>query len=77
MDDLTEVVEELDIRIGIVAVPGVYAQKVIERLVDCGVSAIMNYAPITPQSRDGVKIRNIDPILSLQTMTYYLLAERQ
>ena len=76
MDDLIEVVEELDIRIGVVAVPGRYAQKVIDRLVDCGVTAIMNYAPITPQTRDGVKIRNIDPVLSLQTMTYYLLAER-
>ncbi len=76
MDDLDKVVQELDIRIGIVAVPGRYAQKVIDRLVDCGVLGIMNYAPITPQARGGVKIRNIDPVLSLQTMTYYLLAER-
>lgn len=75
MDDLNDVVGELDIRIGIVAVPGRYAQKVIDRLVECGVLAIMNYAPITPQTRDGVKIRNIDPVLSLQTMTYYLLTE--
>ena len=55
MDDLNEVVGELDIRIGIVAVPGRYAQRVIDRLVECGVLAIMNYAPITPQTRDGVK----------------------
>ena len=66
----------MDIRIGIVAVPGRYAQRVIDRLVECGVLGIMNYAPITPQTRDGVKIRNIDPVLSLQTMTYYLLTEK-
>lgn len=44
----------------------------IDRLVECGVRAVLNYAPITPQVQEGVKIRNIDPVLSLQAMTYYL-----
>jgi len=41
-------------------------------LVACGVRAILNYAPITPQVREGIRIRNIDPVLSLQSMTYYI-----
>ena len=73
MEELDPTVQELSIEIGIVAVPGRYAQGVIDRLTQCGVKAIMNYAPIYPQSPSGVKIRNIDPVLSLQTMTYYLL----
>ena len=73
MEELDSTVQEQHIEIGIVAVPGPYAQGVIDRLTDCGVKAIMNYAPIYPQSQPGVKIRNIDPVLSLQTMTYYLL----
>jgi len=44
----------------------------VDRLVECGIRAVLNYAPITPQVIDGVKIRNIDPVLSLQSMTYYL-----
>ena len=73
VEELDPTVQELHIEIGIVAVPGRYAQGVIDRLTQCGVKAIMNYAPIYPQSPASVKIRNIDPVLSLQTMTYYLL----
>jgi redox-sensing transcriptional repressor len=72
MAELDEVIREENISIAIVAVPSTYTQSVVDRLVDCGVRAILNYAPITPQVQQGVKIRNIDPVLSLQSMTYYL-----
>ncbi|MFQ6029085.1 MAG: redox-sensing transcriptional repressor Rex [Dehalococcoidia bacterium] len=70
--DLDQVVKELQISIAIVAVPITHTQEVIDQLVECGVRAILNYAPIAPQVPEGVKIRNIDPVLSLQSMTYYL-----
>ena len=72
MDELDQVVQREKISIGIVAVPVEYTQNVVDQLVACGVRAILNYAPITPQVRDGIRIRNIDPVLSLQSMTYYL-----
>ncbi len=72
MDELDQTVKELNITIGVVAVPEQHAQGVIDRLTECGVKAILNYAPITPQAQEGVRIRNIDPVLSLQTMTFYL-----
>ena len=70
--DLDKTIKERDIRIGIVAVPATQAQEVINRLVRCGVKAILNYAPVGPQIPPGVRVRNIDPILALQSMTYYL-----
>ena len=72
LDELDQTVVDLNIDIGIVAVPGPHAQEVIDRLTQCGVKAILNYAPMTPQALEGVKIRNVDPVLSLQTMTFYL-----
>lgn len=72
MDELEEVVSSQNISIAIVAVPVAYAQKVIDTLVDCGVRAILNYAPTSPQVHEGVRIRNIDPVIALQSMTYYL-----
>ena len=72
MDQLDRVVREKQISIAIVAVPVHQTQEVIDQLVDCGVQAILNYAPITPQVQRGVRVRNIDPILSLQSMTFYL-----
>jgi redox-sensing transcriptional repressor len=69
---LTETVKELDIQIGIVAVPIDHAQDVIDALVGAGIKSILNYAPLSPQVPEGVTIRGIDPVLSLQSMTYYI-----
>ena len=72
LDDLRKVVGERKISIAIVAVPVSHTQEVVDQLVACGIRAILNYAPIIPHVREGVKIRNIDPVLSLQSMTYYI-----
>ncbi len=72
LDDLRLVVAERKISIAIVAVPVSHTQEVVDQLVACGIRAILNYAPIIPHVREGVKIRNIDPVLSLQSMTYYI-----
>ena len=63
------------IAIAIVAVPAHEAQTVIDDLVECDVKGILNYAPVAPQVPMSVVLRNIDPVLSLQSMTYYLLDE--
>ena len=73
MSELDGAVEASEITIGIVAVPASQAQSVIDRLVDAGVQGILNYAPVAPHVPDRVILRNIDPVLSLQSMTYYLL----
>ena len=72
VEELDQVVKEYGISIAVVAVPGIHTQGVIDQLVECGVRAILNYAPTTPQVPPEVNIRNIDPVLSLQSMTFYL-----
>jgi redox-sensing transcriptional repressor len=66
------VIPELGIRIGIVAVPADSAQEVADRLVESGVKAILNYAPVILRVPPGVRIREIDPTSALQSLTYYL-----
>lgn len=72
MSELCDTVSRYHITIGIVAVPASHAQEVINDLVVSGIKAILNYAPIAPQVPPDVKLRSIDPVLSLQSMTYYL-----
>ena len=69
---LRETLEQNKADIGIVAVPGASAQRVIDNLVDCGVKAILNYAPIAAQAPPHVRIKDIDPVLALQSMTFYI-----
>ncbi len=75
MSEMDETLRTRHISIAIVAVPAAEAQSVIDLLVETGVAGILNYAPIAPQVPMSVVIRNIDPVLSLQSMTFYLLDE--
>jgi len=70
--DLERDLAEQPVDIGIVAVPASEAQAVIDVLVAAGISAILNYAPTGAQVPPGVEVRQIDPVLSLQGMTYHL-----
>ena len=58
--------------IGVVAVPADYAQTVIDTLVRGGVKAILSYAPRAVQVPRGVELRQVDPVISLQSITYHL-----
>lgn len=75
MSTLGETIARERISIGIVAVPATQAQSVIAELVDSGVRGILNYAPIAPKVPMNTVVRNIDPVLSLQSMTFYLMRE--
>ena len=72
IDQIKQTVNELGIQIGIVAVPASNAQAVFDALVDAGIKAILNYAPVAPQVPQDVKVRGVDPVLALQSMTYFL-----
>lgn len=70
--DLGRVLAARRIEIAIVAVPAADAQVVVNTLVEAGVKAILNYAPIALQRPRDVYVRDIDPVLALQSMTFYL-----
>ena len=70
--DFKEVAERHVVQIAIVAVPAWVAQEVIDQLVDAGIKAILNYAPKSALTPLDVRIRNVDPVVALQSMTYYL-----
>ena len=72
MEDLSQAISEQRVSIGIVAVPAVQAQNVIDTLVENGIHGILNYAPVAPHVPLGIVMRNIDPVISLQSMTFYL-----
>lgn len=72
MDELAQIVRKRSIKIGIVTVPASQAQEVFDMLVEAGIKSILNYAPVSPSVPSDVKVRGIDPVLALQSMTFYL-----
>ncbi len=73
VSELPAVVRALDVQIGIVAVPAAEAQKVADLMVEAGIRAILNYAPTALHVPAGVRVEDIDPVVILQSMTYYLV----
>lgn len=72
MDDLAVVAAEEHVDIAIVAVPAAQAQTVVDQLVAVGVGGLLNYAPITVSVPPHVRVRDVDPVVALQSMTYFL-----
>ena len=72
ISNMKNTIKELNIKIGIVTVPAPDAQGVIDRLIESGIKAILNYTPMKPVLPKNIVCRNVDPVLSLQSMSYYL-----
>jgi len=72
---LRQVIAAQAVRLAIIAVPATRAQDVANQLVEAGVRAILNYAPIVIQVPEHVWVRYIDPVAVLHSMTYYLARE--
>jgi redox-sensing transcriptional repressor len=71
-DKMIERIKATGIKIAMLTVPAASAQSVADKLVQAGVKAILNYAPISLNVPNNVKVQYIDPSTHLQRMTYYL-----
>ena len=69
---MVEMIKKTGIRIAMITVPAAKAQQVAEQLVEAGIQAILNYAPINLNVPGNVLVQYIDPSIHLQRMTYYL-----
>ncbi len=70
-DELEQIVSERDVAIGVIATPALAAQDVADRLVACGVTSILNFAPSVIAVPDGVDVRKVDLSIELQILAYH------
>lgn len=71
-DKMIESIKTANIKIAMLTVPAPAAQNAADKLIQAGVRAILNYAPISLNVPHNVKVQYIDPTTHLQRMTYYL-----
>jgi len=72
MERLPDLVAEKEVEIGILSVPAPDAQAVCERMGEAGILAILNCAPITLETPEGVTVRYEDMSIELETLSYAL-----
>ncbi len=69
--DLEKLVERLGISIAVVTTPAAAAQEVADRLVACGITSILNFAPVVLSVPDGVDVRKVDLSIELQILAFH------
>ncbi|MDR7302360.1 redox-sensing transcriptional repressor Rex [Haloactinomyces albus] len=77
IDDIVEVCTEREITIGAIATPAKGAQEVCDRLVEAGVTCILNFAPVVLQVPEEVEVRKVDLAVEMQILSFHVARRGQ
>ncbi len=69
LTEIKEFCKTHDVKIGVITVPEKAAEEVADILVDCGVEAIWNFAPVRLKVQNGIKIKNENMAASLAVLS--------
>ncbi len=80
MDKLENFVNENDIKVGVITVPGEEASEVLDMLVSTGIRGILNFAPVELKCQkyhcdDSCVIQNVNIGLELEHLFYQVLTK--
>jgi redox-sensing transcriptional repressor len=70
--DLELIVQDRGVEIGIIAVNAEAAQDVYDALMEAGVIAVLNFAPVQIRARDSAKLKSVDLRINLESLSFYL-----
>ena len=70
--DFRQIVRRDQIDIAVVAVPADSAQAVVNTAVAAGIRAVLNFSPGTIKVPPGVKLKNVDLTVSLESLSFFL-----
>ncbi len=73
IDELNDFFESnKDVKICILTVPDSAAQGIFEKLVECGIKAVLNFTQINLRGPDDIYVNNVDIIQEIDTLIYYI-----
>ena len=72
IERLAEVIKREGIDIVVIAVPAAAAEQVLEQVTAAGIKAVLNFAPVRLHPKPGVKVKNVDLAISLESLSYFL-----
>ena len=72
MSNLEKIIMQLNVQIAIITVPSDEAQGVVDRLVNCGIKGIWNFANVHISAPDDVVIETVNLASSLAVLSHKL-----
>lgn len=71
IDELENFLNTVKVDIAVICTPKIVCQHIADRLVECGIKAIWNFAPADIKIPDDVTVENVHINESLFALTYY------
>ena len=71
LDDLETIVDVEEVSVAVIATPAANAQAVADRLVDAGLSSILNFTATPVVVPSHVQVRQVDLATELQILSFY------
>ena len=75
MERLESYCRENSVLMGIITVPAPYAQQVCDKLIECGIKAIWNFAPTHLDVPENILVQNENMATSLAVLSMHLQAQ--
>jgi redox-sensing transcriptional repressor len=72
MDSLAEVIHEKGVKMAILTVAAAAAQEVTNTLVQCGITGILNFAPLVLHVPEEVMVNNVNLAIELENLSYFI-----
>lgn len=77
LDALSQIVQDQNIKLAMLAVPSDAAQPVVDWLVAAGIEGVMNFAPVTVSVPEGVCMVGVDLAIELEQLSYAVVKSGQ
>jgi redox-sensing transcriptional repressor len=75
ISEFRRLVKHDHIDIAVIAVPADSAQGVVNTAVQAGIRAVLNFSPGTLKVPPGVKLKNVDLTVSMESLSFFLARE--
>tara|TARA_Y100000766_G_scaffold273172_1_gene273793 strand:+ start:731 stop:1363 length:633 start_codon:yes stop_codon:yes gene_type:complete len=72
MDILPKIINKHVIKMAVLCVPPAAAQEVANQLIEYGVVAILNFAPIVLSVPDEITVNNVNLAMELENLSYFI-----
>lgn len=72
MDKLADIVKAQNVKMAILTVAASAAQEVANTLIKCGITGILNFAPIVLHVPEEVMVSNVNLAIELENLSYFV-----
>lgn len=76
MSELSSLIQERKIDLGVITVPKDHAQDVADQLIEAGVRGLLNFAPLRLRHSEDIYVENVDLTSAFETVAYFSRSRR-